>query len=247
MTTTYRIDLAYHGGGFSGWAAQPGKRTVQAEVEAALATLIGSPVTLTVAGRTDAGVHALGQVASFEAEIPEGRNLLRALNGMTPEDILVHAAGPAPEGFDARHDARSRTYCFRLQGSRSPNPFERGLSLWWPHRIDREALTACAGAIRGRHDFSAFTPTQTHHRHFERDVLSAHWRFPEEEDGICELWIEADAFLRGMVRALVGTMLEVSSARRSLESYRGLLEGGSRRQAGDSAQAHGLYLAGVAY
>lgn len=255
--TSYRIDLAYHGAGFSGWAAQPGRRTVEGELREALETVVGEQVLLTVAGRTDAGVHALGQVASFELETPRSAGELQhALNGLTSEQIVVRSVVRATDGFDARRDARSRTYCYRLLASAVPNPFERGLSLWWPHRFDSARLAACAGALAGLHDFTAFTPTRTRHRHFERQILMAEWRFPEpavgggpgaQPEGVCEFWIEAPAFMRGMVRALVGTMLEVGGGRRTVEEFLELLDGADRRAAGDSARAHGLYLANVAY
>lgn len=255
--TIYRIDLAYHGAAFSGWAEQPGRRTVEGEMREALETVVGEPVSLSVAGRTDAGVHALGQVASVAIETAASEAELRhALNGLTSEGIAVNGVRRAPGGFDARRDARSRTYCYRLSAGAVPNPFERGLSLWWPHRFDPAALVACAEALAGTHDFTAFTPTQTIHRHFTREILMAQWRFPEQAagatanghpEGVCEFWIEAPAFMRGMVRALVGTMLEVAGGRRSLEEFRGLLEGANRPAAGDSARAHGLYLASVAY
>jgi tRNA pseudouridine38-40 synthase len=133
---------------------------------------------------------------------------------------------------------------------RTPNPFEAGVALRWPHRVDDEALTACAEALRGTHDFTAFTPRQTEHVRFERDILRAEWhekRAPLGEGRVLELWIEADAFMRNMVRVLVGTMLEVGSGRRSLEDFTALLAGAPRERAGDTAQAHGLHLAAVRY
>jgi tRNA pseudouridine38-40 synthase len=220
---------------------------VEAELGAALETLLGEPVQLTVAGRTDAGVHALAQVVSLESEHdPKPRvNLRRALNGLTGNDLVVSSAEPAPDGFDARGDARSRTYCYRLLASSLPNPFERGLSLWWPYPIEPDALDACVAELAGTHDFTAFTPTATKHVHFERRILRAEWI--RREGGLLELWIEADAFLHGMVRALVGTMLEVAGGRRELDDFRRLLAGAPREQAGDTAKPHGLYLAEVRY
>ena len=246
---TMRMEIAYHGAAFAGWAAQPGERTVQGELEAALDRVLGGPITLTVAGRTDAGVHAWGQVASFECGEP--RELLaRALNGMTGPDLAVRSAVVVDDGFDARRDARSRTYCYRVLAEPVSNPFEGAVSLFWPHRVDRRALVACADAVRGTHDFTAFTPTHTEHVRFERDVLRCEWHEKPAvlgDGAVLELWIEADAFMRNMVRVLVGTMLEVAGARRSLDDFQMLLEGAPRDRSGDTAQPHGLHLASVSY
>jgi tRNA pseudouridine38-40 synthase len=240
--SSVRLDIEYDGGAFKGWAAQPGLRTVQGELEAALATVLRAPAQLTVAGRTDTGVHARGQVASFEAEVPE--DLARRLNGIGPSDIAVLAATVAADGFDARRDATSRTYRYRVFARESPSPFERGRALWWPHRLDREALVACAAALPGTHDFTAFTPTQTDHVRFDREILAAAWTF---DDPIASFQITADAFMRNMARVLVGTMLEVASGHRTLDNFTQLLTGAPRSAAGDTAPPHGLYLESVAY
>jgi len=167
---TVRLDIAYDGSRFSGWAAQPGLRTVEGELQTALETILRQEVSLTAAGRTDTGVHAWGQVASFAASGHPERGLARRLNGVLPRDIAVTAATAAPDGFDARRDARSRTYCYRILARESPSPFEEGRALWWPHRLDAAALDACAELIVGEHDFTAFTPTQTDHVRFERRI-----------------------------------------------------------------------------
>src|SRR3954466_10889390 len=161
-----------------GWAVQPGERTVQGELEAALATVVRAPVSLTVAGRTDRGVHALGQVCSYEGPAPP----LRSLNALLPPDVAVLEAVEAPPGFDARRDARSRTYAYRVHTRRpGPSPFSLGRALWWPHRIDLDALQACAAALVGTQDFTAFTPTDTYHQRFTRDVLAASWERTGEQ------------------------------------------------------------------
>jgi tRNA pseudouridine38-40 synthase len=247
---TVRMNLAYHGAGFAGWAAQPGMRTVQGELEAALERILGMATPLTVAGRTDAGVHAWGQVASFSLDGEPPEELGRALNSLTGPDLAVLTAEPAREGFDARRDARSRTYCYRVLCDPTPNPFESNVSLFWPHRVDRGALASCGDAVRGTHDFTAFTPTQTEHVRFERDILRADWHEKPAILGrgmVLELWIEADAFMRNMVRVLVGTMLEVAGGRRTFEGFQALLEGAPRERAGDTARPHGLHLASVSY
>jgi tRNA pseudouridine38-40 synthase len=247
----FRLTLAYDGTPFAGWAAQPGLRTVEGELEAALERILGERASLTVAGRTDAGVHAWGQVASIELDRAPPSGLVQRLNAVLPREVAVIEASPAPDGFNARRDARARTYCYWVLASPVQHPLEVGRALWWPEAVDRPALDRCAAALVGRHDFTAFTPTQTEHVRFERDVAQAEWRahrlaepFPGE---LLEFWIEADAFMRHMVRVLVGTMLEVAGGRRSGDDFERLLRGAPRERAGETAAAHGLYLASIRY
>jgi tRNA pseudouridine38-40 synthase len=241
-----KLTIEYDGRGFAGWARQPGKRTVEGELERALRTVLGEdgadggPLRLTVAGRTDRGVHAWGQVASYAHEAVDPLRL----NGLLDDDVAVLAAEPAPSGFDARRDATSRTYCYRVLARRTRSVFERGRAYWWRGRLDLDALGECAEAVAGRHDFTAFTPTETEHSRFQRNVLHAEWR---ADGDLLEFWIEADTFMRQMNRVLVGTMLDVGSGLCTVGAFRRLLDGGTRPQAGRTAPAHGLALARVSY
>ncbi len=236
-----RLLLEYDGSRFAGWARQPGARTVQGCVEEALAVVLRGAVSLTVAGRTDAGVHAWGQVASYCGPAVG----VDSLNALLPGDVAVLACSEAAPGFDARRDATSRAYCYRVLARRARGSLERGRALHWPHALDVPALEACARALVGTHDFTAFTPTETDHVRFSRDVFAAEWRSAGSD--VLEFWIEADTFMRHMNRVLVGTMLQVGGGRRSVASFLELLEGRPRAEAGPTAPPYGLYLAGVGY
>ena len=231
---TYRLTVAYDGTDFHGWAPQPGLRTVAGELARALEL---EPRELTVAGRTDTGVHARANVVSLAA-----RRLLPAvaLNDRLPADVAVLATDPAADSFDARRDARARSYVYRLNTGPSRDPLRGRYELHHPRSLERAALDACAAALVGTHDFTAFTRTETEHVHFGRTVTAAGWRADGER---LEFHITADAFLRHMVRVLVGTMLD----RPDPEYLAALLAGRPRSDAGRTAPPHGLTLESVTY
>ncbi len=281
----YRMELQYDGAGLHGWARQGGLPTVEGCLETALATVLGSAPALQVAGRTDAGVHARRQVVSLllPARVDQAR-LIRSLNALTPPGIAVTRIVRAPASFGARKDAVSRAYRYFLTNQEGVSPF------WAPYcwrvhgEFDLGALRAAAALVAGRHDFRAFTPSETEHVFFNKEVLRCAWkkmrgglpagprsirarsreapgpralptgvapgsggRPREAVTGLVYLEIEAEAFLRHMVRTLVGTMIEVARGERTLEAFERLLLGAAREEAGPTAPAQGLFLWDVRY
>ncbi|MFZ5452681.1 MAG: tRNA pseudouridine(38-40) synthase TruA [Thermodesulfobacteriota bacterium] len=241
-----RLLLEYDGAGYHGWQRQKDDLTIQEVVETALARLTGAEVRLHASGRTDAGVHALGQVAHFHtpSSIPL-EAFVKGLNSMLPQDIAILAAREAPPEFHARYSAKAKTYEYRLWCRPVRPPLE--LRYCWHLRqpLDLEAMAGAAAALPGEHDFSAFRASGGSPGPAVREVFQAAWQ-PGEE-GRLRFVITANGFLRGMVRSLVGTMVEIGQGKRPPADLAGLLKSGHRHQAGATAPAQGLFLVEVVY
>lgn len=243
----YRMLVEYDGTDFSGWQVQPGRRTVQGVLEGALATLVGAPVALTGSGRTDAGVHARGQVAHFDADAPlDAARLLRSLGALAGPDVAVRALEPAADDFHARYSARRRVYHY--QAALEPGALDRSTRLWLRPAPDIDRMNEAARALVGTHHFGAFCRTQSATENRVCTVEVAIWE-PDAagRPGGIRFRVEADRFLHGMVRALVGTLLLVGRGALGVDALPDILATRDRRRAGPAAPAHGLVLERVDY
>ena len=241
-----RLDLSYDGARFHGWAAQPGLRTVQGEVEAAVATILGlaTPVPLTCAGRTDAGVHARGQVAHVDLDDAIDVELLaRRLRSLLPDDIGLQALAPAPPGFDARFSALERRYVYRLRDRGPSDPLARGHVVDWPRELDVDAMNAASAPLLGEHDFAAFCKK----REGATTIRTLLELRSERRDGLLETTVRADAFCHSMVRSLMGALVAVGEGRFAPEWTPSLLASAVRDGRVTVMAAHGLVLEEVVY
>ena len=240
-----RLLLAYRGTAYAGWQRQANARAVQEVVEEALAELVGAPIVIAGASRTDAGVHARGQVAHLDLDRDLAcAALVHGTNHRLPEDIRVLAADTVPADFHARFSARGKEYRYRLSRSAVLTPFDSPYVVRIEGALDLEALRAGAERLLGRHDFTAFAIAGGAHREPVRTIAEAEWL--EHGDELI-FRVVGDGFLRGMVRGLVGTLLEVGSGRRPPAAVSALLEGRARGEAGPTAPARGLVLERVFY
>lgn len=245
---TLRLDLAYEGAGYSGFGLQPGRRTVQGVLESALAELLGEATRVTAAGRTDAGVHARGQVVSFRtgARLPAPA-VARALAARLPEDVIAGPSREAEPGFDARRSARRRHYRYAIWRGERPSLCWRRYSLHLPGRLDLAAMEEAAGALVGRHDFASFVGHAARdpaERSTVRTLERATWR---RNGDLLRFECSADAFARHMVRNLVGTLLCVGRGRMRPDDLPEIIARRDRRAAGPTAPPHGLTLMRVDY
>jgi tRNA pseudouridine38-40 synthase len=246
-----KLDLSYDGTGFSGWAAQPGRRTVQAVTEEALgrALRLPGPARLTVAGRTDTGVHARGQVAHVDvpaaAWAPVADRAVRRMAGVLPPDVRLRGLAPAPDGFDARFSALWRRYRYRVcDDPAAADPLRRNETLWYPRRLSLEAMNTAAAALTGEHDFAAFC-RRREGATTVRELIRLDWA--RVDDGVASATVVADAFCHNMVRALVGALLAVGEGRRPPGWPREVLAAAARDHAVHVVPAHGLCLEEVRY
>ncbi|OGB95183.1 MAG: tRNA pseudouridine(38-40) synthase TruA [candidate division NC10 bacterium RIFCSPLOWO2_12_FULL_66_18] len=241
----FKLILEYEGTAYHGWQVQPGLPTIQGVLQAALTRIAGVPVQVTGAGRTDAGVHALGQVASVSAALRlDSLTLRKALNASLPRDIVVCHAEEVPTDFDARRSARSKTYRYTLLRRDYPSAWLARHTLFVPSPLDHEAMARAARILVGTHDFSAFRAASCTARTPVRTVLDASWRIAGD------LWhfeITANAFLQHMVRIVVGTLLEVGRGRQDPAEVEAALASRDRRRAGKTLPPHGLCLVEVQY
>ena len=241
---TYRMTICYDGTRFKGWQRLPGENTIQGRLESALSDIFGKSIEIHGSGRTDAGVHAAGQVASFTAPLYDRKRLLSQLRHRLPEDIGILSVDYVPERFHARLSATEKTYCYRVWNSSKPDVFGRLYRTPVPQTLDQKAMEEAMSLCLGKHDFLAFCSN----KHFKKSSVRRLYEFSLRREGeeLC-FTLRADGFLYNMVRILVGTVLEVGMGQRKPNTIPALFESRIRENAGETAPARGLCLMEVRY
>jgi tRNA pseudouridine38-40 synthase len=240
-----KLTVEYDGTHYHGWQVQASGETIQSVLERAVCTLVGRPTRVIGSGRTDAGVHALGQVANFRSDKElQPHRVQRALNALTPEDVTIKTVEIVPDSFHARRDGRSRIYEYRILNRPSPSPFHLKFA-WHVHDpLDIAAMREAITCVQGEHDFSSFRAAGCDAAHPVRTIYQASLK---SRDELIVFSVEATAFLRHMVRNLIGTLVEVGRQQRTPQSFAELLKARDRTQAGIKAPAKGLFLIEVKY
>jgi tRNA pseudouridine38-40 synthase len=246
MIKNFKITIEYDGTRYHGWQRQKNDRTIQEEIEKAVGAITGQTVALTGSGRTDAGVHAYGQVANFKCETSlAAQDLFGGLNSLTADDIVIHSCEQVDASFHARYDAKSKIYVYTFLNRPSPAAIGRHYAWHIRKKLDLESMRAAGAHLLGSHDFKAFEGAGSPRPHTTRNIMNA--SLVEEGDGYLAFEIEADGFLRFMVRNIVGTLVKVGLGKISPEEFKRILKSRDREQAGATAPAHGLCLVKVIY
>jgi len=241
-----KLTIEYDGTAFHGWQIQPGLRTIQGVIKERIAQITQGEVNLIGAGRTDAGVHAFGQVANFQTEsFIELIALQRGLNSLLSPDIVIKGIEEVEEGFHARFSARSKIYEYHILNRSYPSALLRAYAWFIPHQLDLASMERCGRLLIGSHDFSSFRASGDESRHSVREVIRL--EIERRQGDLIVIVIEANAFLREMVRSIVGTLVDVGRGKTTLEEFEKIFQARDRRQAGMTAPAQGLFLVEVKY
>lgn len=238
----YLLELSYDGSNYQGWQIQPNGTTVQEVLNNAISVITRQNIETVGCGRTDTGVHARQYFAHFDTEVELPNNFLRSLNGILPYDIAIHDCKMVSSEFNSRFDAISRTYEYHIIFEK--DPFLYKYAVRWFNELNVDQMNAACRSIIGKHDFACFSKVNTDVKHYECNLLSAHWYYREN---VLVFEVIANRFLRNMVRAMVGTMIQVGEGKIDLKKFTEIIESKDRRQAGVSVPAHGLYLVSIEY